>query len=156
MDEKCYYMDKEGHYTLRKFIGGTYKYQIDSKGRVRIPAKIKNLLGDNLWICIGEQENLVIYTEEMMDQLYDKYAKMEVSDPEYVKQRYIFANMFQFVPDSQDRYQIPQILRETLGLKGEALFIGMANKLEIWREDVYYDTLAKDNPNKTIRRLEAK
>ena len=64
--------------------------------------------------------------------------------------------MFQFVPDSQDRYQIPQILRETLGLKDEALFIGMANKLEIWREDVYYETLAKDNPNKTIRRLERK
>ena len=39
-------------------------------------------------------------------------------------------------------------------LEDEALFIGMANKLEIWREDVYYETLAKDNPTKTIRRLE--
>ena len=139
---------------MRNFIGGTYRYQIDSKGRVRIPAKIRTLLGENLWICIGEQENLVIYTEEMMDQLYDKYARMEVSDPEYVKQRYIFANMFQFVPDSQDRYQIPQILRDTLGLKGEALFVGMANKLEIWREDVYYATLEEDNPTRTIRRAE--
>ena len=145
-----------GTVRLRKFIGGTYKYQIDSKGRVRIPAKIKSLLGDNLWICVGDQENLVIYTEEMMDQLYDKYARMEVTDPEYVKHRYIFANMFQFVPDSQDRYQIPQILRDALGLKDEALFVGMVNKLEIWREDVYYETLARDNPTKSIYRPERK
>ena len=141
---------------MRKFIGGTYRYQIDSKGRVRIPAKIKSLLGDNLYISLGDQENLVIYTEEMMDQLYDKYGKLEPSDPEYRRQRIIFANTFQFAPDSQDRYQIPQILREMMGLKGEALFVGVANRLEIWREDVYYDTIAKDNPDKIIRRIEDK
>ena len=155
MDKKCYHMDKE-EWCLRKFIGGTYKYQIDAKGRVRIPAKIKSLLGENLYISLGEQENLVIYTEEMMDQLYDKYAKLEASDPEYVKHRIIFANTFQFLPDSQDRYQIPQILREMMGLKDEALFVGVANRLEIWREDVYYETLERDNPGKIIRRIEGK
>jgi len=141
---------------LRNFIGGTYKYQIDAKGRVRIPAKIKNLLGSNLMIGIGDQENLVIYTEDMMDQLYDKYSKMEVSDPEYKKQRYKFGLMFYFTPDTQDRYQIPQILREKIGLKSEALFVGMANKLEIWREDVYYKTLAEDNPDKEISSIKGK
>ena len=141
---------------LRNFIGGTFKYQIDSKGRVRSPAKIKSLLGDNLWICVGDQENLVIYTEEMMDQLYDKYARMEVTDPEYGKMRIIFANLYQFLPDSQDRYQIPQGLRDAIGLKDEALFIGMVNKLEIWREDVYYETLARDFPDRQIPRLAKK
>ena len=141
---------------MRNFIGGTYKYQIDDKGRVRIPAKIRNLLGNNLRICIGEQENLVIYTEEMMDQLYDKYSKMEASDPEYIKQRFIFANSFNFDPDSQDRYQIPQRLRDMIGLKNEALFVGMANRLEIWREDVYFETLARDNPNRVIKRVDTK
>ena len=143
-------------WNLRKFIGGTYKYQIDAKGRVRIPVKIKSLLGDNLFISLGDEENLVIYTEEMMDQLYDKYGKLESSDPEYKRQRLIFANTFPFIPDSQDRYQIPQVLREMMGLKGEALFIGVANRLEIWREDVYYATVAKDNPDKVIRRIEDK
>ena len=141
---------------MRGIIGGTYKYQIDSKGRVRIPAKVKALLGDNLWICIGDKENLVIYTEEMMDQIYDKYSRMEVTDPEYASHRLIFANLYPFVPDAQDRYQIPQSLRDAFGLKDEAVFVGMVNKLEVWREDVYFDTLEKDFPDRQIPRFSRK
>ena len=139
---------------MRSFISGTYKYQIDPKGRIRIPAKIKNLLGENLWISVGDQDNLVIYTEQMIDQLYDKYAKMESDDPAYRRQRYVFAHTFRFMPDTQDRFQIPQILRDLIGLKDEALFIGMANRVEIWREDTYFETLARDNPNKVGRPFE--
>lgn len=140
--------------TLRDFISGTYRYQIDDKGRIRIPAKIKNLLGEKLWISVGDQENLVIYTEKTIDQLYDKYGQLESDDPAYRKQRYIFANTFRFQGDSQDRFQIPQILRDLIGLKNEALFVGMANRVEIWREDTYLETLARDNPNRIIRRTE--
>ena len=139
---------------MRNFISGTYRYQIDDKGRIRIPAKIKNLLGEKLWISVGDQDNLVIYTEEMIDQLYDKYAKLEPDDPSYRRQRYVFANTFRFQGDSQDRFQIPQMLRDMIGLKNEALFVGMANRVEIWREDTYLETLARDNPNKVIRRFE--
>ena len=154
MDSLCYNMDERGEYTLRNFISGTYRYQIDDKGRIRIPAKIKSLLGEKLWISVGDQENLVIYTEEMIDQLYDKYAKLEPTDPAYKRQRYVFANTFRFQGDAQDRFQIPQILCDMIGLKDKALFIGMANRVEIWKEETYYDTLAKDNPDKIIRRTE--
>ena len=140
---------------MRDFISGTYRHQIDDKGRIRIPAKIKNLLGEKLWISVGDQENLVIYNEETIDQLYDKYGKLESSDPAYRNQRYIFANTFRFQGDAQDRYQIPQVLRDLIGLKNEALFVGMANRLEIWREDTFLETLARDNPNRTINRIDA-
>ena len=68
----------------------------------------------------------------------------------------IFANLYQFVPDNQDRYQIPQSLREVFGLKDEAVFVGMVNKLEVWREDVYFETLARDNPDRHIPRFSRK
>ena len=145
---------QRGRNTLRNFIGGTYRYQIDPKGRIRIPAKIKKLLGDTLWISVGDQENLVIYTEEVVDQLYDKYSKMESSEEGYKKQRYFFAYTFRFIPDSQDRFQIPQVLRDLIGLKEDALFVGMANRVEIWRPDTFFDTLVQDNPNKPVRPFE--
>lgn len=138
---------------MRDFISGTYRHQIDEKGRIRIPAKIKDLLGEKLWISIGDQENLVIYNEQTIDKLYDKYGEMESTDPAYRRQRYIFANTFRFQGDSQNRFQIPQILRDLIGLKNEALFVGMANRLEIWREDTYIETLAHDNPNRVIKRI---
>ena len=136
---------------MRDFISGTYRHQIDEKGRIRIPAKIKDLLGEKLWISIGDQENLVIYNEHTIDKMYDKYGEMESSDPAYRRQRYIFANTFRFQGDAQNRFQIPQILRDLIGLKNEALFVGMANRLEIWREDTYLATLAEDNPNRVIK-----
>ncbi|MBQ7712326.1 MAG: hypothetical protein IJT69_00770 [Clostridia bacterium] len=136
---------------MRDFISGTYRHQIDEKGRIRIPAKIKDLLGEKLWISIGDQENLVIYNEHTIDKMYDKYGEMESGDPAYRRQRYIFANTFRFQGDAQNRFQIPQILRDLIGLKNEALFVGMANRLEIWREDTYLATLAEDNPNRVIK-----
>ncbi len=121
---------------LKNIITGTYQYQIDPKGRVRIPARIKELLGHNLSIGYGAGEYLVVYTEDMMDKIYEKYANLEVYDgDEYDSVREMFANIFPFTADSQDRYQIPLAMRERVGLKNDIVFVGVVNKLEIWSEE---------------------
>ncbi len=121
---------------LKNIITGTYKYQIDPKGRVRIPARIKELLGHNLSIGYGAGEYLVVYTEDMMDKIYEKYANLEVYDgDEYDSVREMFANIYPFTSDSQDRFQIPLAMREKVGLKDEIVFVGVVNKLEIWSEE---------------------
>lgn len=121
---------------MKNIITGTYKYQIDPKGRVRIPARIKELLGHNLSIGYGAGEYLVVYTEDMMDKIYEKYANLEVYDgDEYDSVREMFANIYPFTSDSQDRFQIPLAMREKVGLKDEIVFVGVVNKLEIWSEE---------------------
>jgi len=130
-------MDK-GVYTLAKIISGTYKYQIDSKGRVRIPSRFKELLGRDLLIGYGAGEYLVVYNQDMIKKIFDKYAGVEVYDGDlYDSVREMSENLFPFECDNQDRYQIPVALRESVGLKGEIYFVGVLNKLEIWSEENY-------------------
>ena len=62
-------MDKGGYYTLAKIISGTYKYQIDSKGRVRIPSRFKELLGRDLLIGYGAGDYLVVYNQDMIQKI---------------------------------------------------------------------------------------
>ena len=123
---------------MAKIISGTYKYQIDSKGRVRIPSRFKELLGRDLLIGYGAGEYLVLYNQDMIEKIYDKYSSVEVYDGDtYDSVREMAENLFPFECDSQDRYQIPVALRESAGLKGEIYFVGVVNKLEIWSEENY-------------------
>jgi len=123
---------------LAKIISGTYKYQIDSKGRVRIPSRFKELLGRDLLIGYGAGDYLVVYNEDMIQKIYEKYAGVEVYDGDtYDSVREMAENLFPFECDSQDRYQVPAALRESAGLKGEIYFVGVVNKLEIWSEENY-------------------
>lgn len=119
-------------------ISGTYKYQIDSKGRVRIPARFKDVLGRDLLIGYGAGEYLVVYNQDMIKKIFEKYAAVEVYDGDlYDSVREMSENLFPFECDNQDRYQIPVALRESVGLKGEIYFVGVLNKLEIWSEENY-------------------
>ena len=123
---------------MAKIISGTYKYQIDSKGRVRIPSRFKELLGRDLLIGYGAGDYLVVYNEDMIQKIYEKYAGVEVYDGDtYDSVREMAENLFPFECDSQDRYQVPAALRESAGLKGEIYFVGVVNKLEIWSEENY-------------------
>ena len=123
---------------VAKIISGTYKYQIDSKGRVRIPSRFKELLGRDLLIGYGAGEYLVVYNQDMIQKIYQKYGGVEVYDgDEYDNVREMAENLYPFECDNQDRYQIPVALRESVGLKGEIYFVGVVNKLEIWSEENY-------------------
>ena len=123
---------------MAKIISGTYKYQIDSKGRVRIPSRFKELLGRDLLIGYGAGEYLVVYNQDMIQMIYQKYGGVEVYDGDvYDSVREMSENLYPFECDNQDRYQIPVALRESVGLKGEVYFVGVVNKLEIWSEENY-------------------
>ncbi len=133
---KCYQRGTRAK--MKNIITGTYKYQIDPKGRVRIPAKVKEMLGKDLLIGYGAGDYLVVYTEDMVDKIYDKYADIEVYDgDEYDSVREIFSNMFPFTCDQQDRYQIPAEMRENVNLIKDIVFVGVVNKLEIWSEEAF-------------------
>lgn len=120
------------------WITGTYYYQIDPKGRVRIPPKIREKLGSELSIGYGAGEYLVIYSQETIDKLAEKYSEVEIIDGDvYDSVREMFGNIFSLSMDNQDRYQIPVQMRERVGLKDDIVFVGVVNKLEVWSLENY-------------------
>lgn len=109
---------------------GEYQHSLDNKGRIFIPAKLRDELGDVFYITISMDKCLCAYNSLNWQKLSDKVSEMP-----YVKQRRmrpLFAHAARCELDSQGRALIPQNLREFAGLEKNVSVIGCNNHAEIW------------------------
>ncbi len=112
---------------------GGYQHTIDKKGRVFIPSKLRDDLGESFFICrgISGKRCLCIYSLPEWDRLVAKIETLPSTKASTVK-RFLYEGSFTLECDAQGRILIPAVLREYAGLNDEAHIIGMSTNLEIW------------------------
>lgn len=91
-------------------VTGTYEHSIDAKGRLFIPAKLREELGASFYLAMGVDTCLAVYPQESWDRFTEKFASLPVSKSKAM--RSLFANAVKCVPDSQGRIVLPQRLRK--------------------------------------------
>ena len=109
---------------------GEYQHSLDNKGRLFIPAKLRDELGEVFFLTLSMDRCLCAYSSEAWQSFSDK-----VSDMPYVKQRKmrpLFAHAARCELDAQGRVLIPQNLREHAGLTGDVTVVGVSTRAEIW------------------------
>ena len=118
---------------------GEYYHQIDEKGRVRIPAKLKAALGENFMVTKGTAGCLFIFSEQYWEkELLNKFAGVPISDHEAARPlRLLFSSGSELEQDNQGRYLMPKNLREFANIKKDIVFIGVGNRAEIWAREEY-------------------
>ena len=109
---------------------GTYEHSIDAKGRLFIPAKLREELGDTFYLAVGVDACLAIYPLETWRRFTEKFASLPMSQSKAM--RPLFANAAKCEPDSQGRIVVPQSLRKFAMLEKDAVIIGVHNRAEIW------------------------
>ena len=114
---------------------GTYEHTIDAKGRLFIPAKLREELGDTFYLAMGVDACLAIYPQATWDRFLEIYRAQPMSQSKVM--RPLFANAVKCEPDSQGRIVIPQKLRKYAGLEKEAVIIGVHDRAEIWSADAW-------------------
>lgn len=114
---------------------GKYKHTVDPKGRLFVPSKLREELGDSFYVTLGLDHCLSVYTEDGWQAIVDKYNALPISQAR--KMRFLFANAAKCEPDKQGRFLIPTTLRDYAGLKQEVTFIGQAGHAEIWDSEAY-------------------
>ncbi len=115
-----------------KLFAGTYNQSVDAKGRMTFPAKLRDALGDSFIITKGVDGCLFVYSSEDFAAKAQKLKELPMAKS-LPLQRIFFANASEVEPDKQGRVLIPAVLRETAGLDGEAVVIGVADHCEIWQ-----------------------
>lgn len=110
---------------------GEFQHNLDPKGRITIPQKFREDLGDKFYVCKGLDHCLFVYSESQWQSLIDKIASMPVSQVRAI-QRFMFAGATDVEPDKQGRILLPASLREYAGLEKEATVIGSGSRVEIW------------------------
>ncbi len=111
---------------------GEYQHSLDSKGRLFIPAKLRDELGEVFYLTLSVDKCLAAYSAESWKSFSDKVDAMS-----YMKQRKmrpLFAYAAKCELDSQGRIIVPAHLREYAGLIKNVTVVGCNNHAELWDE----------------------
>ncbi len=114
---------------------GTYEHSIDGKGRLFIPAKLREELGVTFYLAAGIDACLAIYPQETWERFTQKFSSMPMSATKNMRR--LFANAVRCELDSQGRIVVPQKLRDYAKLDKDVVIIGVNDRAEIWAADAW-------------------
>lgn len=125
---------------------GTFNHNIDTKGRIIIPSKLRDKMGDSVVVTKGLDGCLALYTIEKWEQLTEKLSKLPSTKKDartYV--RLVLGNAQDLEFDKQGRINLPANLQKQASLLKECIIIGVYDHVEIWNSDIYEQYLNDAN-----------
>jgi len=119
---------------------GEYQHNIDIKGRMIVPAKFREGLGDSFVLTRGLDNCLFVYPMDEWKVLEDKLKQLPLTKKDARQfTRFFFSGAVECEIDKQGRINIPGTLRTYSKLEKECIVIGVSNRIEIWSKDVWED-----------------
>ncbi|MFR8003119.1 MAG: division/cell wall cluster transcriptional repressor MraZ [Hydrogeniiclostridium sp.] len=110
---------------------GEYQHSIDPKGRVIVPSKFREDLGERFYVTKGMGKSLFVLSPKEWEKLQEQIMAMPMSKARQL-QLYFFAGAAEVEPDKQGRILLPQHLRDHAGLTKDIAFVGVSRRAEIW------------------------
>lgn len=125
---------------------GEYQHNFDQKGRVIMPAKLREGLKDNFIVTKGLDNCLFAYSSIEWARLEEKMKELPLTDKDVrAFMRFFFAGAYECEIDKQGRVIIPGYLREYAGLTKEAYILGVSSRVEIWSSENWKNYIKSDN-----------
>lgn len=117
---------------------GEYKHNIDIKGRIIVPSKFRDGLGETFVITRGLDQCLFAYPIDEWHLLEEKLKKLPLTKKDArAFTRFFFSGAVECEVDKQGRINIPASLRKYAGLDKECAVIGVSNRVEIWSDQAW-------------------
>lgn len=114
---------------------GEYNHSIDAKGRVIVPAKFREELGEEFVVTLGLDGCLFVYPDNEWQSFVAKLKELPGNKEARQLQRYFMAGAATCEVDKQGRILLPAKLREQAALEKEIVFVGVVGKIEIWSKE---------------------
>ena len=120
---------------MRMFMG-EYNHTIDAKGRLIVPSKFRETLGDTFVVTRGLDGCLFVYDNEEWGIFEEKLKSLPITNKE-ARQfvRFFLAGAAEVEVDKQGRILVPNVLREFGELNKDVVLIGVASRIEIWSKE---------------------
>ena len=125
---------------------GEYQHTLDSKGRIIIPSKFREELGDEFVITKGLDNCLFVYPKDEWKIVEDKLKSLPLTNKDaraFI--RFFFSGASESMLDKQGRVVIPSNLREHSKIDKDAVVIGVSTRLEIWSKEEWEGYIDEDN-----------
>ena len=114
---------------------GTYQHSIDAKGRLFIPARLREELGDEFFVTISTEKCLTAYSNKSWENMLESISLKPKMDQK--KLRSVFSHAARVELDGQGRILIPQALREHAGLVKNVSVIGVGVCAQLWDAEAW-------------------
>ncbi|MDR1473372.1 MAG: division/cell wall cluster transcriptional repressor MraZ [Lactobacillales bacterium] len=115
---------------------GEFQHNIDIKGRLIIPVRFREQIGEKFVITKGLDHCLSGYSLSEWEKLTEKISKLPSANPKARQlQRFYFASASPSEFDKQGRVNIPPALREWGNLQKNCVIVGNPSHIEIWDEE---------------------
>ncbi|RJX29024.1 MAG: transcriptional regulator MraZ [Dethiobacter sp.] len=117
---------------------GEYYHTLDNKGRVIVPSRLREELGEKFIITRGLDNCLFLYPMQEWKNLERRLKSLPFTKSETrAFMRLFFSGASEVDIDKQGRILLPPLLREHSHLQKDVVFIGVSNRAEIWSKEIW-------------------
>lgn len=117
---------------------GEYQHSVDAKGRLIIPSKFRELLGNTFVITRGLDNCLFGYPMDEWRKLEEKLKDLPMTKKDArAFARFFFSGATEVEIDKQGRINIPSNLAGYAKLGKECVILGVSTKIEIWAKELW-------------------
>ena len=125
---------------------GEYSHTIDTKGRLIIPSKFREELGETFVVTKGLDGCLFVFSDEEWKAFEIKLKSLPLTNKNARQfARFFVAGATPCELDKQGRILLPATLREFAGLEKDVVMTGMLNRIEIWSKDKWNENNSLDD-----------
>ena len=117
---------------------GEYRHNVDVKGRVSVPSKFRDDLGQSFVVTKGLDNCLFMYSKAEWETFEEKLKQLPLTNADartFI--RFFFAGATEVEVDKQGRINRPQVLRDYAGIKKDVVIAGVATRAEIWDSEAW-------------------
>lgn len=121
---------------------GEYQHALDKKGRLILPARIRETAKSNyiekFYVTRGLDKCLFLFSEDEWRAQETKFKSLPFTKKEARRfNRLFFSGAVEVVPDGQGRILIPKYLKDYAGIKKDVVVTGVSNRIEVWDSEAW-------------------
>ncbi|WP_099470137.1 division/cell wall cluster transcriptional repressor MraZ [Konateibacter massiliensis] len=134
---------------------GEYNHTIDAKGRLIVPSKFRETLGDEFVVTKGLDGCLFVYPNEEWKTFEEKLRTLPLTNKNARQfSRFFLAGAASCEVDKQGRILLPGVLREFAGLEKDVVLVGVLSRIEIWSKEKWLESNVYDDMEEIAEHME--
>lgn len=126
---------------------GEYHHTIDAKGRIIMPSKMRDDLGESFIVTRGLDGCLFIYPKEHWNTIINKYKELPDTKDKRQFMRIFLSGATICEYDKQGRINIPNPLIQYADLRKDCIIIGLDERLELWSKERWENFISDNEEN---------
>ena len=153
-------MGKDSHTSItarkkvRHMFMGEYNHTVDTKGRLIIPSRVREELGEEFVVTRGLDGCLFVFPDKEWQTFEEKLKALPLTNKSARQfSRFFVAGATPCELDKQGRVLLPLALREFAGLEKDVVLTGMLNRIEIWSKTKWIENNSCDDMDEIAEQM---